>query len=335
MAFRSIISGALSLLPILGAAAQPAPDCARAANPVDRAICSDPKLTAADKAMTDVYAGLRAALPADQRAALLASQRDWLRQRNDSCGPKSDSELSQCILADTEVRRQFLAGDVQNARPGAPRLVPNFVRQERKGRYRIAIDYPQMAGPVNSASAAFNKAMRDAAVPKVVAEFRILEPGLSGESNWYETGYTVTYLDRRLASIVFGNSSYGGGAHPNTATIDVLFDLEKGRPVELADILADPKSAVPAIAGECKARLAAEAKSEDWEFFDDADKNFASVVGNTKSWSADKDGVTVQFDPYSVAAYVVGPRECRLSYAELGQWLKPGGPLPPHQEEKK
>jgi hypothetical protein len=30
-----------------------------------------------------------------------------------------------------------------------------------------------------------------------------------------------------------------------------------------------------------------------------------------------------------VAPYVSGPHDCRLSYAELKDWLKPGGVLPP------
>ncbi len=35
------------------------------------------------------------------------------------------------------------------------------------------------------------------------------------------------------------------------------------------------------------------------------------------------------FDPYSVTPYVAGPHDCRLTYAEFKDWLKPGGPLPP------
>ena len=73
-----------------------------------------------------------------------------------------------------------------------------------------------------------------------------------------------------------------------------------------------------------------QAKEEGWELFDNAD--FAAVVGEVTNWAPGKEGVEILFDPYSIAAYVVGPRECRLSYAELQHWLKPGGPLPPRQQ---
>ena len=98
-------------------------------------------------------------------------------------------------------------------------------------------------------------------------------------------------------------------------------------PLKLADVLADPKTAVAEIAARCKTQLEEQAKKEDWELFDNAD--VAAVVGEDTNWAADKEGVEILFDPYSVAPYVVGPRECRLSYADVKQWLNPSGPLPP------
>ena len=336
MAFdRIIFAGiaALMLLP-LGAGAQPAPDCRRAATPTDKAICGDPALAAADKKMTAAYAALRANLPAEQRAALLVDQRKWIGQRDGGCRDRAAAELPSCLLAATEERRRFLGGSTPN---GVPRVVPNFFHEERKGRYEISIEYPQILDPAGRA-AAFNKAMHDAAFGKqssgdAISEYRSLDPPMAtGAENFYEAAYTVPYLDRRLASVLFGIATYSGGAHPNSAQLGILFDLEKGRAFALSDILADPKTSVEAIAAECKLRLEAEAKKEDWELFDNPD--VAAVVGQIESWSADKDGVDILFDPYSVAPYVVGPRDCRLSYAELARWLKPAGPLPPHQEEK-
>ena len=103
--------------------------------------------------------------------------------------------------------------------------------------------------------------------------------------------------------------------------------MAAGRALKLADLLAEPKEAVAEIAALCKVQLEEQAKKEDWELFDNAD--VAAVVGAAENWAADREGVEILFDPYSIAAYVVGPRECRLSYPDLKQWLKPGGPLPP------
>jgi hypothetical protein len=139
--------------------------------------------------------------------------------------------------------------------------------------------------------------------------------------------YDITYLAPHLAAVTFQTADYQGGAHPNSERIAMLWDPGADKPVALDDFLADPKAALPAIAALCKDKLAVEAKKEEWTFFDNAD--FAAVVQDAKSWSVGADGVTIMFDPYSVAAYVVGPRDCRLTYAELKAWLKPNGVLPP------
>ena len=97
--------------------------------------------------------------------------------------------------------------------------------------------------------------------------------------------------------------------------------------MRLPDILADPPRAVPRIAAKCKAQLAEKATAEGWKLFDEAD--VAAVVRKITAWAADKDGVDILFGPYDVAAYVTGPHECRIAYATLSQWLKPGGMLPP------
>jgi hypothetical protein len=130
-------------------------------------------------------------------------------------------------------------------------------------------------------------------------------------------------LRAKLASVMLQFGAYAGGAHPNNWRGGVLWDMPADKPATLEDFLADPAKAVLAIAALCKAI----GEREDWGLFSDAD--FAAVVGDAKSWAVDKDAVTIMFDPYSVAPYVAGPHDCRLSYAELKDWLRPGGFLPP------
>ena len=125
---------------------------------------------------------------------------------------------------------------------------------------------------------------------------------------------------------MFSIFTFSGGAHPNTARVALLFDLAAGRPLRLADLLADEKPAVTDLSAQCKTQLAAEGAKNGWELFDNAD--VAAVVGDIGNWAAAKDGIEILFDPYAVAAYVAGSHECRLPYGTLAQWLKPGGPLP-------
>ena len=317
------------LLSASAVAAQPLPDCKQAKTSAEQAICGNAELAAADKAMAQAYAALRAELPPDRQKALLADQRRWIIRRQAACGDKAEEALAQCLLVQTDGRRRFFAGEGPNGASGAPRIVPAIFHETRKGRYEISIEYPEVLTPRGPSATAFERAARGIAFGKdAVKEYREMEPPMAtGAENFYEVDYTIPYLDQRLASVVFTMATFTGGAHPNSARIALLFDLSGGRALRLADVLADPKQAAAEISAVCKAQLEAQAKKDDWELFDNAD--VAAVVGEAANWSADKDGVDILFDPYSVAAYVYGPRECRLSYADLKRWLKPGGMLPP------
>ena len=330
IAFGSI---AALLLLVTGAAAQPAPDCRQVKTEAEKAICGNAGLAAADKRMAAAYAAFRAELPPEQQKALLADQRRWITRRQAACGNKSDDALVQCLLAETETRRRFFAGDSPNGAPGAPRIVAGVFHESRKGRYEVAIEYPRMLTPRGPAATAFERAAHAIAFGKdAVVEYRAMEPPMAaGAENFYDASYTVSYLDRRLAALVFTISTFTGGAHPNTARAALLFDLTASRPLRLVDLLADPKPAVVEIAAECKTQLAAEGAKDGWELFDNAD--VAAVVGEIDNWSIDQDGVEILFDPYAVAPYAAGLHECRLPYVDLKLWLKPGGPLPPQKGE--
>ena len=314
----------VALLPVLWAstaAAQASFDCAKASTVAEKAICADPALAAADVAVSKAYSDLLKALPAAQQAALKADQRNWVTGRDGGCFDKKDAELTQCLLAAMQGRRQFLAGEGDNGAAGAPPLLPAFYAESKKGAYDITIAYPQFA----AAAPQFNAAAHDAAYGKTtLAEYRQNAPNrFNGSSNSYDVTYETTWLTPQLVSVTLQFGGYAGGAHPNNWRVGLLWNPATDKAIALGDFLAEPEKAVPAVSALCKAQ----AEKDDWGLFDNPD--FAAVVKDTKSWAIDKDGVTVMFDPYSVTPYVAGPHDCRLSYADLKDLLKPGGVLPP------
>jgi uncharacterized protein YecT (DUF1311 family) len=304
------------------ALAQPSFDCAKATTAAEKAICASPELAAADAALNKAFAALAKSIVPEQQAALRRDQIDWIKGRDGACFEKKDEALASCLLAETEKRRHLLLGEGDNGAAGGRPLRPTYFREVRPKLYEITLAYPQFASP---AGATFNKAVREPIFGQnALAEHRQNTPNkFNGSSNFYQVTYDIPYLSPKLASVVLQFGSYTGGAHPNNWRVGVLWDLPADKAVTPEDFLADPAKAVPAISALCKAI----GEREDWGLFSDAD--FAAVVGDMKSWAADKDGVTIMFDPYSVAPYVSGPHDCRLSYAELKDWLKPGGLLPP------
>lgn len=95
----------LVLLPTAASAA--GFDCHRAHTPLERLLCSNAALSRADAEMGEVLQRRLAELPTDQRAALLALHRNWLRFRLPECGQPKDASFAalstaattQCLLS--------------------------------------------------------------------------------------------------------------------------------------------------------------------------------------------------------------------------------------------
>jgi uncharacterized protein YecT (DUF1311 family) len=64
---------------------KPSFNCARAATTTEKAICADPAIAALDNVMAGLYRKANAARRGSARNALVAQQKQWLRQRN-NCG---------------------------------------------------------------------------------------------------------------------------------------------------------------------------------------------------------------------------------------------------------
>ena len=61
-------------------------DCAKAATPVEKAICETPFLADLDRIMDELYRGVAAKLEGPKRVALTNGQNQWLMARNTKCG---------------------------------------------------------------------------------------------------------------------------------------------------------------------------------------------------------------------------------------------------------
>jgi uncharacterized protein YecT (DUF1311 family) len=320
--YRRIFIAALPPLLWASAAwAQASFDCSKASTASEKAICADPKLAAADKAMGDAFTALFKKLPAAQQTALKADQVNWVTNRDGGCFQMTGDTLTQCLLTATKQRTNFLAGVGDNGAAGAPPLLPTYFNQSKKGKYDITIAYPQFAPPVG---VKFNTAVKDPIFGKdAVKQYEAPPPAGMPGSNFYQVTYDATYLAPQLLSVTLQFGGFAGGAHPDNWRVGLLWNPASDTAVALGDVLADAATGVPAISALCKAQ----AEKDDWGLFDNPD--FDAVVKETKSWAVDKDGVTIMFDPYSVTPYVAGPHDCRLTYADLKDLLKPGGVLPP------
>jgi uncharacterized protein len=108
---RSLLAAAL----IIAAApcfAAPSFDCSKATDPVDKMVCSDNALAAADAAMAAQYARLIAS-GNPQKPNFILLQRAWLRQRSKTCDLAA-TNAAVCLRALYERRRDFLSNVANN-----------------------------------------------------------------------------------------------------------------------------------------------------------------------------------------------------------------------------
>lgn len=99
----SVLLGLLALGGPLPSIAQPAParvaasfDCGKATRAVDRFICANAALRWQDLALSRSYRAVRERLAGAARAALVAEQRDWVRERDRRCAAdRSFAELNE------------------------------------------------------------------------------------------------------------------------------------------------------------------------------------------------------------------------------------------------
>lgn len=106
--------------------------CARASTPLEKTLCSDEKLAAADRAMADAYFKLLHAIDDPSiRTSLIASQRRWLAALERDLG-----ELDRADGMDKRTQRSILLAvtrqrtrDLQARTEGQPQFVATALRQ--------------------------------------------------------------------------------------------------------------------------------------------------------------------------------------------------------------
>ncbi len=92
-------------------------DCARAAAPVEIAICADPNVSKLDARLGKVYSDLRKALSEEEAQALKWNQKKWLGKRNNRCGPNFTAQCLNSLYGQRIAVLELLASPDY---PGSP-----------------------------------------------------------------------------------------------------------------------------------------------------------------------------------------------------------------------
>lgn len=133
---------------------------------------------------------------------------------------------------------------------------------------------------------------------------------------WEMTGfYTLSRPAENIVSVTFNIFSYSGGAHGNLFIRCLNYDLADGKLLELSDLFGDTEQALKIMSAWCQEKLRAELGNDlDEEMMTSGSNPDAA---NFLNLSLVKDGVVVEFQPYQVGPWSIGPQSVNVPLAQL------------------
>lgn len=126
----------------------------------------------------------------------------------------------------------------------------------------------------------------------------------------------VKRADSKILSFVNTESSYVGGAHGNYYENAEVFDVQKGKILELKDVITDYEKVYQYVVNDLKENYDEEQFFEDYEawleeMFYEPDGAMASPV----EWYFNMEGIEFVFNPYVIGPWASGTIRVELPYA--------------------
>jgi hypothetical protein len=213
---------------------------------------------------------------------------------------------------------------------GPARLAPKVFSETNKAKiFEITAEYPELSGVDPQTALKFNQTAKSLVMTEV-EKFRrdflaqtaedLKFARENGTGNTVEISYNITYADERVISVWFGNYFYTGGAHPNSYSFTLNFDLRTGRVLKLADLFGPGSDYLQVLSDYSIEKLQQdlyEGRSDEW-----ITEGAAPEEKNYDSWNISKRGIIINFDAYQVAPYVAGPQEVLVPFEKLEPILR-------------
>lgn len=143
----------------------------------------------------------------------------------------------------------------------------------------------------------------------------------SAALDYYEETRASCYQAGRLVSVRLDTAGFSGGAHANSYTSSVLFDLGAGQFIDPTQIAEDPEAFRTGAAELLLEQAEAlEAHTDFWPEYKDiiARWNEGAVL-------FDAEGMLVVFSHYVLGPYTMGTVELRLDCEQLAELVGAGG----------
>jgi uncharacterized protein len=287
-------------------------DCAKASTAIERMVCGNAALSAADRKMAAAYAALAGRLATAVKDHLAADQARWLTNRNSVCIGEP-AEIEDCLetrYRERTARLEWLA------EASYPFISEHAIVRMGKARgipYSIDASYPQFDGTgadfgaVNGEIATMTGEAAERAIPGPDADNG--GGNYNGPAWGYEQAYTLHRPGPNAVTVYFRYDSYEGGTHGIVGVTAVLVDLRTGRAVGPEGVFLPNSNWLREIT-----RIVSEGISTP---------NLADLLKQPRRYVFLEDRLELSFNQYEGGPYTV-----EIPYDRLRPMLRVDGPVP-------
>lgn len=314
--FRFVLA-LVALLFIASPAAAASFDCAKAASPLEKAICSSDEVSEQDDILAQAYQTALGGLSADAAGEVKAAQRTWLDYAAHSCS----DDAQPITAAYTDDQKQCLAATYRDRIRDleASRMQGGF-RFYPINRYLVQQDTEALPEDFNKvADKQFQIVKIDRDDETATAFNAMIDTVVEGQSSFFAVGSTtiadddvtsdydiatkVSEVTSQRISLETNEYWYGhGAAHGNYFISHRHFLLSEKRPLQASDIFEgdDWADRLGTLALDAiKTKL-----GED--YFASSDDDVMKVAVDPLRWDFSEEGLIIQFNIYEVTAYAMG-----------------------------
>jgi uncharacterized protein YecT (DUF1311 family) len=287
-------------------------DCAKAATPIERAICATPELAAIDRKMSAAYAALAGKLSGAARDHLLADQVRWLANRAAACVVEP-AEMEECLESRDRDRTAQLEWLGEGAYPFISEQAIVKAGKVRGIPYVIDASYPQFDGStvdftaVNRQLASAASEAADRVVPGPDADND--GGNYSGPAWRYEQAFTLYKPGPNSVSVKTSYNAYEGGALGIVGVSGMLVDLRTGKAVGPEGVFLPNSNWLRELTRIASADINT--------------PNLADILKQPNRYVFLEDRLELSFNQYEGGPYTV-----EIPYDRLRSMLRVDGPVP-------
>ena len=253
-------------------------------------------------------------------------------QKNLTQQTASQQNVNAGVLVRYEEKERFV-----KLREGLSIVAKDISEENRKLKYKIDVEYPQLEGSKDARIEKFNRSIA-AFASRQVREYRRRQLNVNPKERFpphhkdvYEylnMDYLVMYATDEFVSVRFSADTYGrGAAHAVQYFLVTNFDLAKGRPVTLAEMFKPRSNFLKVIADYCINDIKKQPRVQrsSYNFFETYKENLIPVEKNYRTWNVSKEGMVISFDECRIAACSADEIEVIVPYPELKDLLSARG----------